>query len=204
MMFVIDIEGRGKSVSRNGIVSIGVCIGLKNGGLFPEVIEKRRFDLLPLPGQVMDPVCKSEFWDAQPNGLLETLQANAVDPIQGITEFRTYLDAWNNRDPELYILCDNPAYDFAFIDHYLDVAGLLPLAYNTLGKFRALHDADSYTRGMFAQRPNSPWTNNKEIIERLALKIGLTSLVAHSPEDDAEGIYRFHYALVFSVKVNSE
>lgn len=153
-MFVIDIEGRGKSASRNGIVSIGVCIGAAHSLTGqPVVLEKRRFDLLPLPGQSMDPQCKAEFWDQQPNNLLETLQQNAVDAEIGIFAFRDYLDKFDLANENVYVLSDNPAYDFAFIDWYLDHFKIPTLAYKWNGKsrtFRALHDADSYARGKSA------------------------------------------------------
>lgn len=197
-MFVIDIEGRGRSVSRNGIVSIGVCIGRKpiSGCPAPEIIEKKRFDLLPLATQEMDQKCKAEFWDKQPNNLLERLQENAVAANIGIKRFREYLDYWTYQDPNLYVLCDNPAYDFAFIDYYLDLFGYPTLAYKPDLNFRPLHDADSYARGIL-RYVGEQWVNNKEIIESRNLDVGtVTTLTAHMPEDDAEGIYRFHYALL--------
>lgn len=200
MMFVIDIEGRGKSASRNGIVSIGVCVGHASGFEFPKVIEKRRFDLLPIPGQVMDPKCKAEFWDKQPNNLLERLQEKAVDPYQGILAFRAYLDKWDASTDNLYILSDNPAYDFGFINYYLDYFKLTPLTHNWKLEFRALHDADSYARGFCHQKTDKPWVSNKDVTSRYSLGVysdeETPSLEAHLPEDDAEGIYRFHYALI--------
>jgi hypothetical protein len=200
-MFVIDIEGRGPSVSRNGIVSIGVCVGERTGYMDPRIIEKRRFDILPLPSQVMDPKCKAEFWDKQTNGLLEVLQQHALQPEVAIREFRKYLDHWIQRDPNLYVVCDNPAYDFAFIDYYLDMFGLPTLAYDQNKNFRALHDADSYARGFLEKAPQEQWISNKAVIEEHNLRTGApeTTLVAHLPEDDAESIYRFHYALVHSM-----
>lgn len=108
-MFVIDIEGRGKSASRNGIISIGVCVGIKSGEDVPRVLEKRRFNLLPLPGQSMDSECQAQFWDKQPPDLLATLERDATPALQGIALFRQYLDHWIDQDPELYVLCDTPA-----------------------------------------------------------------------------------------------
>lgn len=212
MMFVIDIEGRGRSVTRNGIISIGVCVGTGGGSPYPRVIEKKRFDLQPFPEQSMDPKCKAEFWDKQPPHLLELLQRNATPPMTGITEFRAYLDEWHAKDPMLYIVSDNPAYDFAFIDAYLDRTGLPTLAYHFDAArnlvFSALHDADSYARGFRLQEPHDPWVSNKGLIETLELvtrdpnDCEMPTLIAHLPEDDAEEIYRFHYALINQYRNN--
>lgn len=204
-MLVIDIEGRGRSASRNGIISIGVCVGVSGASPYPCVVEKRRFDLQPFTEQDMDPKCKREFWDKQPPHLLELLQQNAVPPMAGINAFRSYLDEWHAK-ATLYIVSDNPAYDFAFIDAYLDRAGLPTLAYHFNAArdlvFSALHDADSYARGFRLQEPHDPWVSNKELIQTLNLvtrdptDLEMPTLVAHLPEDDAEEIYRFHYALI--------
>lgn len=198
MMFVIDIEGRGPSASRNGIVSIGVCVGTKptDSTTPPGVIAKHRFDLLPLPAQTMDPKCKATFWDLQPNNLLSILQDSAVEASVGIKAFRECLDSYASSDPDLYILSDNPAYDFAYIDYYLDLFGHPTLAYKADLSWRPLHDADSYTRGLLRYQTDKQWVSNNQIASSLNLDTQMPALTSHMPEDDAEGIYRFHYALL--------
>ena len=193
-MFAIDIEGRGPSAVYNGIVSIGVCVGDSSG----TVLEKRRFDLQPYHIQFMDPKCKAEFWDKHPS-LLETLERDAVLPDIGIRNFRQYLDECEQKYGELYILCDNPGYDFHFVNYYLDREGLLPLCMRkTLEsfEFRALHDADSYARGYCKQLPNAPWVSNIELVKRFNLQS--ISETTHMPEDDAEQIFRVHSGLVYT------
>ena len=101
-MFVVDIEGRGPSALHNGIVSIGVVVA-QDG----KILTKRRFDLLPLQGQTMDLKCKIEFWDKNPE-LLATLQKAAVESCSGMKNFRQFLDDWEIKIPNLYLLCDCP------------------------------------------------------------------------------------------------
>ena len=108
-VIAIDIEGRGPSAIRNGIVSIGIA--LHN--------QKIRINVKPYPDQVMDEKCYSEFW--KPLGTLhEELQKDAIEPSLAMGALRLILD--NAEDA--YIVCDTPAYDFYFINYYLDREGL--------------------------------------------------------------------------------
>jgi len=75
IIVAIDIEGRGPSPLRNGIVSIGLCALYMDGTL----LDKMRWDLRPYPDQQMDPKCMMDFWSKQGN-LLEKLQTHAVEP----------------------------------------------------------------------------------------------------------------------------
>lgn len=187
-MFVVDIEGRGPSALHNGIVSIGVVVA-QDG----KILDKRRFDLLPLDGQSMDPKCKADFWDKNPD-LLTILQKDAVKPSMGMLSFRQFLNEWEDKIPNLYLLSDCPGYDFHFISTYLEIFHLKPLTHTGDGHFRPLHDADSYARGRRHDGLTTQWVSNSE----LGLKVDTSDLVSHMPEDDAESIYRYHQALIDS------
>lgn len=167
LIFAFDIEARGQGPARHGILSIGVCVGDAEG----KVLEKRRFDLRPLPGQGMERRCLEEFW-SQHKELYETLTQDARDPLVQMNEFRALLDRWDAQ-ADLYLVCDNPAFDGGMLNYYLDVAQLPTLHYRMRGgrlEYRNVHDADSYGRGR------------------------MHASFEHLPENDAELIYRLHVA----------
>lgn len=193
IIVAIDIEGRGPSAIRNGIVSIGVCLGRLDG----TVIGKYRWDLAPYPEQKMDSKCMDEFWSKQ-GDLLDTLQANPSPPSVAIGSLRAFLDA---QSYELYLVADMPAYDFGFINYYLDREGLPLLQFDKQGSFRPLHDADSYARGACAYGFKKPWISNADALNQLYP--GRVPVVqrgrAHMPEDDAENIFLTHVAVTKKV-----
>ena len=195
LILALDIEGRGPSMSRNGIVSIGACVGRASGGA---IVEKRRWDLLPYPGQVMDQKCVTEFWSKQGN-LLELLQKDAQDPSVAMASFRQFVDSLG---PNVYIVCDAPAYDFGFINYYLDRQGLPLLQFDAQGQFRPLHDADSYARGACGYGWQRVWISNQDAVDQLYADTmipvldGESHLRAHMPEDDAEKIFFAHFWIV--------
>ena len=115
-IFAIDIEARGQGAVSHGIISIGVCIG---SATEDNVFHKVRFDMLPRHGQVMEKRAMDEFWSLHKDQL-DALIENAKDPAVQIREFRSLLDEWD-KTHELYILCDNPGFDFGMINTYLDM-----------------------------------------------------------------------------------
>ena len=210
--FVFDVESRGNSHIRNGIVSIGVCIGKLNT---VQVLEKVRFDLspleyreretyqayMPLVRQSYEQRCLDEFWNNEEKypGIGEKhkeMTDNAVDPVYGITQFRDLLDKYD--DP--VIISDNVAFDCRMINHYLDVAGLALLNYDkTTTNYRSNFDSDSYSRGVMRMNYDNVWTSDSDLIEQFDLSANKDNH-NHLPENDAEYIYRFHMELVNKVE----
>lgn len=211
-IFSIDIEGRGPGPLSNGIVSIGVCIGnpYKN-----QVFLKTRFDLLPLENQTMDKQCMNSFWSHHLDKL-KLMQKNAGVALEQIKKFRNLLDKWD-KTHNLYIVCDNPGYDFGFINTYLDMAKLPTLNYvwkctsdngdngdnangtgeNAKLEYRNTHDSDSYARGYFGYSFVEPWISNATVIKKLGIEHLLDAENHdHMPENDAEFIYKLHYYVV--------
>lgn len=184
-MFAVDIEGRGRSAIRNGIVSIGICVRV--GGL----IMKQRINVMPYPGQNMEERCWEEFWLKNP-GLHSELCQNAVPPAEAMRLFRAAMDEWKN----VYIVCDAPTYDFHFLNYYLDREGLPLLQFDSAGEFRVTHDSDSYARGFMKMPFSKPWVSNKDLARDLKLPPLTVSLKPHAPEDDAHGILHAHVSLV--------
>lgn len=186
-VLAIDLEARGPGPLRHGIVSIGVCVGSSTE---EKVLGKRRFDLLPLPGQFMDDRTKTEFWDKHP-GLFDSLSKDAQDPLKQIEAFREYMDSFSG---EPFILSDNPAFDFGMINVYLDMAKLPTLSFDATGRrYRNLHDIDSYGRGVLKRGFDEPWLSNIDLLRTLRIKGLDIASHDHFPENDAEFLYRLHF-----------
>lgn len=185
VIFAIDIEARGQGPLSHGIISIGVCVG---SGTEEKVLEKHRFDLKPMPGQKFEQRCWNEFW-VHHTDLLGEFRRNAKPTEEQIKAFRELLDRWG----DAYILCDNPGFDFGMINFYLDMHGHPTLNYTSDLKYRNTHDADSYGRGVFGQGVDSPWFSNNDACKGLDLD---PSSHDHSPENDAEFIYRLHWNMI--------
>lgn len=200
VVFSVDIETRGQGPKSNGIISIGVCVGSTTND---NVLEKCRFDMKPFPHQIMEQQCYDEFWSKYLDNF-EKLQKDAGDPIIMTKKFRDMLDKWDKTNT-VYILCDNPSFDFGIINYYLDVAGCPSLNYriNNDGtlSYRSTHDAKSYARAMLHQGFNNPWIDDNELISKIKERnVDLNpDDHDHMPENDAEFIYRLHY---YAVKKN--
>lgn len=187
IVVAIDIEARGSGAVRHGLISIGVCVGR---GDRDQVIEKRRFDFLPYPNQSMELRAYNEFW-VNHQDKLGLMQKNAKPPAEQIYAFRSYIDALEAKGP-LYIVADNPAFDFGFINFYLDNHGLQSLNYTREMQYRKVHDADSYARGRMRMGFDNQWMSNADLIKFLGIDLD-PEAHDHMPENDAELIYRLHY-----------
>lgn len=227
--FVIDVECRGDDAMRNGIVSIGVCVGRIDR---IEVLEKQRFDLNPMVyaeylqlekmfslmhastttmgegldilrtlqirTQEFDDRCLREFWSKNQDKLA-VMQKNAIDPLVAIGQFRALLDKWDDKKEwEAVVISDNVAYDCRMINHYLSLAGLLSLSYDSTGAYRSNFDTDSYARGMEKMDYDSLWVSDDDLIKKYEIPVDKDAH-DHFPENDAEVIYRLHVGLVQKV-----
>lgn len=203
VIFSIDIECRGQGPWRHGIISIGVCVG---SATKEEVIEKRRWDLAPFPGQTMEQRCMDEFWSKHLVHL-QTLTAHAMDPVVAMREFRAYLDSCYTRFSDVYLVCDNAGFDFGNINAYLDRAGEPTLFYRYRPdrslEYVCLHDSDAYGRGLLRQQFNDPWMSNARVLKYLGVAHVDLEAHDHMPENDAEVIYRVHWNTVMFQKLKS-
>lgn len=185
VIFAFDIEARGKSPSKHGIVSCGIIVGNLKGN----VIYKMRLNISELPGQTFESRCMEEFWNKQPE-LLTELSKDQITPEQFAKKFREILDLCDC-NYNVYLLCDNPAFDAKFIDYYLDLAGCDSMQYKADGKtYQSVHDSDSYARGYMKYKFDKPWMSDRD------LGVEIPDLPTHYPENDAERIYNVHLNLV--------
>ncbi|MCK4501111.1 hypothetical protein KAU11_11490 [Candidatus Babeliales bacterium] len=196
VVFALDIEARGQGPKRHGIMSIGVCVGSTQEN---KVIHKERFDMLPLEGQEMEKRCDKEFWSNNVSQYYRLTKNGKAASIQ-IKTFRDLLDKCDREYDDVYVVCDNPGFDFGMINYYLDYFQLPTLNYkiNPSGSlsYRNNHDSDSYSRAVLNYNFDEPWMSNKVLIG----EIGANELNAddhdHMPENDAEFLYKLHYSTV--------
>lgn len=189
VIIALDIEARGQGAIRHGILSIGVCVGDVEK---EHVYEKTRFDMLPLPNQRMEDRCKETFWDKHPD-ILKALTKNALPAGVQMQAFRDALDRFDRAfSSKVYIVSDNPGFDFGMINTYLDQFDLPSLNYTYDGQYRNTHDADSYARGLMRYDASKQWMNNTDLAKYIdATDIDLDAH-DHMPENDAEVIYKLH------------
>lgn len=207
----IDVECRGDDAMRNGIVSIGVCVGRIDR---TEVLEKVRFDLQPMYyteylqfeqvyQQKFEDRCLREFWSKNQDKLA-VMKKNAIDPLLAIRKFRALLDKWDDKKNwEAVIISDNVAYDCRMVNHYLSVDGLQSLSYDSNGNYRPIFDTDSYARGVEKMGYKDLWVMDGDLVKKYQLDVD-TDKHDHFPENDAEVIYRVHVGLVQKLTRSSQ
>jgi len=127
------------------------------------------------------------------------MQENAIDPLVVIGQFRAFLDKWDDKKKyEAVVISDNVAYDCRMVNHYLSVAGLKSLSYDSKGAYRSNFDTDCYARGVEKMTYANPWVRDNDLIMKYAIDADKDSH-DHFPENDAEYIYHFHLGLVLAI-----
>ena len=174
MILVIDIETSGPSVTKNGILAIGYCLGDLNG----RVYDKRRIDL-QLMDKVFDEQCKKDFWETTgPDEVLKTIQQAPLSPKEAMSKFILLLDDYDTQY-HLTIMSDNPSFDFYFINYYMDIyADRRPINYQFGKTYRPLINFNSFSKGRFGACYRKHPSRNLHTIKH-----------DHYPENDAEFIY---------------
>ena len=174
MVLVIDIETSGPSVTKNGILAIGYCLGDSNGRIY----DKCRIDV-DLMDRVFDEQCKKDFWDTPgPSEVLKTIQRSPLHPKEAMTQFIDMLDKYDTMY-NLTIMSDNPSFDFYFISYYMDLfADRRPINYRFGTTYRPVIDFNSYSKGRFG-------TGYRKHPSRSQSKVQYD----HFPDNDAEFVY---------------
>jgi hypothetical protein len=199
VIFSFDIETRGQSAVRNGLLAVGIVAGTTSGTL----LMKKRFHVAPLVNQDYDPVCLEEFWSKHKD-VKDELEQNTMSPKQFAQEFRELLNDFEKKQQSLYLLSDNPTFDAGFINYYLDIYGYDSMQIGSDGKtFRVVHDSKSYARGALGSSFDEQRLRNGDVFERLGVpRIG-SGGVAHMPDDDAYWIYTDHLVVVMAASAKA-
>lgn len=185
-ILAVDIETGGQLIGTAPIVAIGMCLG----GLDGRVHSKLRVSLKYEEHHRFEKRCLQEYWYATPTqkAQLETFRSEAVDIKEGLGKFLDVVKAAEARFEKLFLVSDNPAFDFAFLNYYLaHYLGRLPLSYKvTDGSYRGQLGDEWYvvrklTRNRFAVLPST--------VEQVAKRVSEVVAHDHWPENDAHHIY---------------
>lgn len=206
VIIAFDIEARGPSAIRHGILAIGWCVRLANDF---SIIERDFVALEELiPGQFFEPRCYNEFWSKN-RGILEKLSREVIPARDAIAKFYDMLVTMGKKY-KVILITDNPAFDAWMLQYYMDYFGYPPLHYESLpdkqyGGYRTVHDTNSYARGVMEWdylTPTPKGGKDKQIKEKFQLDI--VSIPTHLPHDDAEYISEFHLRLMQKVTERSK
>lgn len=189
VLFVVDVEARGKDILLNGLNCVGAVAGLLSR---VELLHKCRFNLGPLDGQVYEERCISEFWYDKLHWK-EEIDTNPIDPMVAIGKFRDALDNLD-RQYNVVVVSDNSGFDIAYINYYLAQAKRPPLQYRANGSYRGSTDCYDFIRGKLDMNFDGE-LDQKAIIDKYQLPVD-RRLHDHHPDNDAEYIYRFTVSLL--------
>jgi hypothetical protein len=191
VLFAVDIEGSGSSFGQNGIVAIGWCVGDLHG----RVLEKKRVSL-KLHRRTFEPRCLTEYWSKPAQAAqLAVFQSEALEPAAAMKIFIDAVDSFESRY-DLVILTDNPSYDIAWLNYYLDhYLGRSPLNYmKDQTTYRGVRDVFQFAfyRKMKQAEAGGQgkWFFDMEKYKAGLDKLKEANLHDHWPENDAEYIFR--------------
>lgn len=204
----LDIETRGPNMIQHGILSIGYAVGFANKN---KLVKKGRFNLQPMQGQFYDKDTFSNFW-VYHEEMRQEMEKQAEHPIQAISKFRQMLDHLDSKF-DVRIICDNPGFDFGFINYYLSAAKLSSLNYkvhNAFGNFgeqkktyRMNYDFYSYVMGTIGSDFDYPGFSKNRVMDGFGITIDTTTK-DHYPENDAEWNYRFLIQLILATSQSNK
>jgi DNA polymerase III epsilon subunit-like protein len=190
----IDIETSGPNIIKNGIISIGYCIGSLHGKL----LIKKRINMKLDDDCTFDNDTLQNFW-MKHLPILEKLRENQVSPKDGMTEFTKDIDEYDSKY-KLVIISDNVSFDISFVNYYLaKYLDRKPLSYKLNKYYRSIYDTDSYSRGILNQSYDNLNVKDYELIKKYKITIKSNKEQAHYPDDDAYYIYELHRKIVLAV-----
>lgn len=174
LVLSVDVETSGPRVLKHGIIAIGWCVGNEKG----EVLEKKRLNVRLDPTAIYDDKCL-RFWKNRKT-VWDTLKTDPLTAEEAIKIFIERVYEWETIAP-VRIVSDNPAFDFYFINFYLDkYLDTYPISYQKNGNFRPVFDS---------RVPTIFQADHRQILKTQY------PLVHHDhyPDNDAEYIYHlFH------------
>lgn len=192
IIFSIDIETSGPSLTNNGILAIGYCAGTIDGN----ILLKKRV-CLSLENRCFDDLCLNEFWRKNEETLKQII-SEQVTIKNALSIFINDLDEFD-KTYNVSIISDCPTFDIGFINYYLSVyLDRLPLNYklNNSSLFRPIYDTDCYSRGLLKMKYDSVWINDSDVRNHFNINLNYLKNNNHMPDNDAEYIYINHITLL--------
>lgn len=219
----IDVETTGMRPEVNAMIALGVTVGV--GAIWtneekgevtipePRIVCKRRW-CLPIPSADMpfafEPRCASEYWLAshgkQKAQLLEfEAESRGKDPVAMMQEFVDEIIKAQKTYRRVFIVGDNPAFDFPFVHRLMHIhlgrVSLLNSAIDQQTYFGvcSLHNAATRHRADLAKKRKEPvWTLSVDEERARALVAKLFPAGHdHYPENDAAVNYYKAFIMMY-------
>lgn len=191
-VLAIDIETSGCSFKQHGIVSVGASLQDQNSN----ELDSFQMNLALPEGCRYEERCVKEFW-SENKEIHDFVQQNAITPKEAMHKFCAFLTEVETRFPELIVLSDNPSFDIAWLNLYLDeYTDRLPLNYAENMTYRIIWDTYSMQKVLLCQRGDfeSSW----ELPEKLGFKSKWPA--DHNPLNDARTIADYFNQTVKEMK----
>jgi hypothetical protein len=199
----LDVELRGSSPMRHGLLAIGFCLGHVST---EEIIMSGTIAVAPMMVhgvlQSYEQKCVNEFWSKH-RDVQRYLESIAVDCYTAVTAFNSLLMRFE-KEYNLCIISDCPVQDFGVINYYLDLFAFNQLQFtrscveNTnevVYNYRPLFCTDSFARGVSGMSYDNIYTSDVKILRHFQLDTSDLKRT-HFPEDDAKVAYRTHFRLL--------
>ncbi len=194
MLFSIDIEVNGPRMSKNGILTIGYCVGKLDG---TKILQK--WISVDLEDRVFDPACMV-FFDTFPD-ILDELRHDPKPIKEALHEFLTDLRTFQ-RQYDVFIISDYPTFDIGwlnyYLSHYLDE---YPLEY-ILGdpkRYRPVYGTDDHVRGVVKMDYTTEWVSDSVVREQLNFTLPKEIQATHNPMDDATYTFYQHVSVLKAI-----
>lgn len=189
ILFGVDIETSGCMMTQNHIVAIGYYACRLDG----RPLMKKRVSFAGPHN--FEQRCVDEFWSKN-SVLYDTLMKNAVECSKALGLFINDLDSLES-SYTVALVSDNPSFDFAWINYYLDrYLGRRPLSFPFGGTtYRSVFDTDCFARGVIRSGYKTPgdfWTYDSGIRSVLGIQLPEGVATTHYPDDDAQYIVEMH------------
>lgn len=174
---VVDIETSGPSILKNGILAIGLCVGDLDG----TVKKKIRINFELDESKEFDDICVKKFWSLPgKKKVLSMLTKNTMKEKKAIEKFTSIIDELDT-NYNILMVSDNPAFDFYFINYYLELYMSRKPIHYAMGKYyRSLIDAKSLLIARGKKYSDFAFLGVKH---------------DHFPENDAEYIFKYFQRL---------
>jgi len=165
----IDVETTGQNRFKHWMPCFGACV-MDELGHCPTDHQFLCYLAQP-PNTGWDDSCVAQFWKCQKKAidgqsLYERLLAEASkhgvwEPRVAMSRFLGWLKRMIGRYPSLQVVSDNPSYDIAWIDHYLQVycPAAVNMSYCT-GAWRPIIDARTYAMAKSARLESNQRNHN--------------------------------------------
>ena len=149
---MVDVETTGQNRFLHWMPCFAACVVDESGASPPSA---QFLCYLQQPaGTSWDAHCCKHFWKSKKKAIdgellydrlqREAAQCGVWEPTAGMSRFGGWLKRMAQRYPRLQVASDNPSYDIAWLDHYLQLyGGGQSMAY-AMGEWRAVLDVRSY------------------------------------------------------------